>query len=474
MPRTTRAHKEGTPSALAGVGSPEPYDVIIVGAGVSGTALLYTLANYTDVKRILLLEKHTDVAQVSSGTTQNSQTLHFGDIESNYSFEKAKKVVQATEVLRHYIETVGKLDRTFVKRHKMLLAVGSEEVATLRERYEKFKTIFPKIELLEREAIVRYEPKVIEGRDPARAILALWSPDGYTMDYYALAKSFVKHVRKTGKTVDVRFSVTVKKITKDEKGGRAGYAITTADGTRYQTRVLVSDAGSMSIRLAKMLGYGKNLAIMSLAGNFYKAPETLRGKVYTMQHPKRPNAAIHGDPDIHETGYTRFGPSAKILFMLERRNYASVLDYFRSFNYTPAGIWVVIKTALDPAYGLYMLENYAYDVPWLGKRLLTRHVRKIVPTIKPSQIQKEKGYGATRPQVMDAHASAVNLGEARILGENAIFNITPSPGASTCLANAVKDAKETVGFLNAASDRGKKHAFDEKRFGKDHELAKAM
>ncbi len=33
------------------------YDVIIIGGGVSGTALLYMLEKYTDIKSIALFEK---------------------------------------------------------------------------------------------------------------------------------------------------------------------------------------------------------------------------------------------------------------------------------------------------------------------------------------------------------------------------------------------------------------------------------
>ena len=56
------------------------YDVIIVGGGVSGTALLYTMSKYTDVKSICLIEKYKDFGLVNSASTMNSQTLHFGDI----------------------------------------------------------------------------------------------------------------------------------------------------------------------------------------------------------------------------------------------------------------------------------------------------------------------------------------------------------------------------------------------------------
>jgi len=68
------------------------YDVIIIGGGVSGTALLYTLSKYTDVKNIALPEQCPDLVPVNSSPVMNSQTLQFGDIETNYIYEKAKKV----------------------------------------------------------------------------------------------------------------------------------------------------------------------------------------------------------------------------------------------------------------------------------------------------------------------------------------------------------------------------------------------
>ena len=56
------------------------HDVIIIGGGVSGTALLYTLCKYTNMKSIGLIEKYSDFGLVNSSPTMNSQTLHFGDI----------------------------------------------------------------------------------------------------------------------------------------------------------------------------------------------------------------------------------------------------------------------------------------------------------------------------------------------------------------------------------------------------------
>ena len=72
--------------------------------------------------------------------------------------------------------------------------------------------------------------------------------------------------------------------------------------------------------IAKSLGYGKNFAVLSMAGSFYTAPKVLNGNVYTIQVPKLPFAAIHGDPEVHSDLITRFGPTAKPIFQLERHN----------------------------------------------------------------------------------------------------------------------------------------------------------
>ena len=80
------------------------YDVLIVGGGVVGTALLYTLSKYTDIKSIALIEKYSDFGLVNSASTKNSQTLHFGDIETNYSFEKAKSVKLYADMVMKYLE----------------------------------------------------------------------------------------------------------------------------------------------------------------------------------------------------------------------------------------------------------------------------------------------------------------------------------------------------------------------------------
>ena len=80
------------------------YDVAIIGGGVSGSALLHMLDKYTDLEKIALFEKYDSPAQVASHHTQNSQTLHFGDIETNYSVEQASLVSQGARLVQKYLD----------------------------------------------------------------------------------------------------------------------------------------------------------------------------------------------------------------------------------------------------------------------------------------------------------------------------------------------------------------------------------
>ncbi|MBT4538901.1 FAD-dependent oxidoreductase, partial [Candidatus Woesearchaeota archaeon] len=112
------------------------YDVAIIGSGVTGSALLYVLSKYSSVKSIALIEKYSELASVQSAKNNNSQTLHFGDIETNYTVDKARSVKEAAEMVKVYVENHEGLHKKF---QKMVLAVGENEIKRLEQRYEDFK-----------------------------------------------------------------------------------------------------------------------------------------------------------------------------------------------------------------------------------------------------------------------------------------------------------------------------------------------
>ena len=166
------------------------HDVIIIGGGVSGTALLYLLAEYTDLNDVMLLEKYGVIANVNSHGRNNSQTLHCGDIETNYTLDKALNVKASANMVVRYAEDLKNKDDILYKYSKMVIGVGDKEVSELRQRFSEFSPHYPGMQLLEREEIARIEPAVIEGR--TEDIVALAVLNEYTaVNFQTLSQSFV-------------------------------------------------------------------------------------------------------------------------------------------------------------------------------------------------------------------------------------------------------------------------------------------
>jgi malate dehydrogenase (quinone) len=436
------------------------YDVLIVGGGVVGTALLYTLSKYTNIKDIILIEKYNGFGLVNSASTNNSQTLHFGDIETNYTVEKARSVKRMADMVKRYLDSEKLKNPTqeiFSKYSKMVLAVGRFQSDALRKRYILFRDLFPDLRLIEKDEIAVVEPRVVEGRNPAQEIAALITPDGYTVDYRELCHSFVYNARQQNPSIETRLST---KLIDIEKEGNLWEARTESEIIR--AKVVIIAAGAHSLMIAKRLGYGKNLSLLSMAGSFYMTPgKVLNGKVYTIQVEKLPFAAVHGDPEVHNENITRFGPTAKPIFRLERRNAKTIFEYWKTFGLGIRPILSLIKIIFDRVLFGYVFVNFLYDLPFIGRRLFIKEVRKIVPTMKLSELRYAKGVGGTRPQIVNNTTMKLEMGEAKLTGDKIIFNITPSPGASTCLGNAFNDTKQVIDFL------GDDYRFDEESFRKD-------
>lgn len=433
--------------------SNDQYDLLIIGAGISGTALLYLAARYSDIERIGILEKYAAPAQVNSLSSNNSQTLHCGDIETNYSLDKALKVQQAARKLANYCLRQPDREHLIFKYPKMVLGVGETECAALRKRFDSLSPHYPALRLLEKQDIARIEPAVATGADGhlrPEPLLALGSTDEYTaVDFGAVSRSFLRQAQAVpGKQVDVHYNEPVTQIVIEDNGLRvdSGQAC-------YRTRALVVCAGGHSLKLAQDLGYGLEYSCLPVAGSYYFTPQILNGKVYTVQNDKLPFAAIHGDPDVMVPGKTRFGPTALILPILERYNYRTLPDFLRVLRFdrrVAQVLWDLLKVR-DIRH--YMAKNLLFEVPVLRKGLFLRDVRKIVPALRYGDLSFARRFGGIRPQLIDKPNAKLLMGEAKIdTGRGAIFNMTPSPGGTSCLDNAEKDLRSLADFLGAEID----------------------
>lgn len=251
---------------------------------------------------------------------------------------------------------------------------------------------------------------------------------------------------------------------------------------------------------------------------------SLNGKVYTVQDPRLPFAAVHGDPDFVAEGKTRFGPTALPLPLLERFNSATFLDFVQVVRPDMDLLKVYMELLNTSHMRNYVLRNFLYEVPKLNTTLFARvrtrtatgsegdfsrrserrceegracgalqDVQKIVPSIREEDLTYAKGFGGIRPQLVDKKLHKLLLGEGKILtgelgasgqdrqfvsqpagvagcmhvqcpyvfasglllvfaDDGIIFNITPSPGGTTCLGTGETDMRAICERLGAAID----------------------
>jgi malate dehydrogenase (quinone) len=432
------------------------YDLLIIGAGVSGSALLYLGTRYSDIKHIGVIEKYAAPARVNSLSSNNSQTLHCGDIETNYTLDKALKVQRAARMLRNYAVAQADAHHIIYKYPKMVLGVGEAECNLLKKRFEVFSPHYPDLKMLDKKAIARIEPFVSMNGDKFREdeILALGSTDEYTaVNFEALSRSFVRQaqshaVEHPEKTVDVHYNETVIHIKIEDDG----FMVET-QGTCYRARALVACAGGHSLKLAHDLGYGHHYSVLPIAGSYYFTPHVLNGKVYTVQNDALPFAAIHGDPDVLVPGVTRFGPTALVLPILERYNFKTLPDFFQVFRFDRRVAKVLWDLLRVKDIRNYMFKNMLFEIPFIRRWFFLKDVRKIIPSLKLRDLKFATKVGGIRPQLIDKDHCKLLMGEAKINTDvGGIFNMTPSPGGTSCLENAEIDLRTVVKHLGANID----------------------
>lgn len=436
------------------------YKVIAVGGGVSNTSYVRELFHYTNVWDVLLLEKYGQVAQMNSHPLNNAQTRHKGEKETNYTLMEALEVRKAAGIMDHYLDE--KNDPALCQHvPSMVLGVGAEEVRMLEDRYREFKPYYPELELIDWDKIERLESNLTKGRNRNQPICALISM-GRMVDYQQLSKHLFEDAQAMNPQFDYAFNTPVTRVQRED----GFYVVETSAGT-FETEILVFNAGSYSLLFARELGYGLNLAILPVAGDFFSTKRWVNSKVYRPQKRGRPFAELHIDPDILNPNVNRIGPTTLFMPLMERHHYETFPDFMQLPLLTSLqGIKSALNIIHQRKLAWYGLRNIFYRLPLVGKELFLIEFRETVPTIRYEDISYRKGAGGIRPQLVNLDRMDFEMGDANIVGndngDKIIANTTPSPGASKSMYNGIRDARQTVKFAGAG------YYFNEGKFREEH------
>lgn len=211
-------------------------DVVVIGGGITGTAILYELAKYN--LRAVLVEQEPELA---AGTTKaNSAILHAG-FDAPTGTMKAQMNVAGNAM---YHELRDELDLDITWCGSLVVALDDEQMETLQVLLQRGQANgVPGLEIWNREQIHAIEPNI---SDAARG--ALWAPTAGICWPFGMALAFAENAVINGAEVIRECRVTNIVV---EKG--AVKAVETDKGT-IETTYVINAAGVHADEISAMAG----------------------------------------------------------------------------------------------------------------------------------------------------------------------------------------------------------------------------
>ncbi len=215
----------------------DPYDVVILGAGVVGCALAMELSRFR--LRILLLEEKFDVGE---GTSKgNSAIIHTGFDASPGTLE-SRLVTRAS---RLWPDLARDLKIPLRKTGAVVLALDAEQEGILPALYEKaLANGVEDVELLDASRVRELEPYV-----PETVRGGLLVPRESIADPFTAPVAFAETALANG--TDVLFGVRAVSV---EDPGRSVKSVVDSRGRRFKARVVVNTAGLGSREITRTYG----------------------------------------------------------------------------------------------------------------------------------------------------------------------------------------------------------------------------
>ena len=207
-------------------------DILIVGAGITGSFLAHDLSKYN--LKIMLVDKENDLA---NGTTMaNSAIIHTGyDPEDNTL--KAQLNVKGA---RMYESICKHFDISYKKCGSLLVACSDEEIETLNVLKDRAIRRDVKQRYLTRDELISMEPNLSDN-----VLCGLEFPDTAIIYPWECAIALVEEAMLNG--LELRLNEEVSNI----KYGKDHFVVNTSKGS-YETKMVINAAGCGAEKIAKM------------------------------------------------------------------------------------------------------------------------------------------------------------------------------------------------------------------------------
>ena len=230
------------------IGGSDMYDVVIIGAGVTGCAVARELSRY-DLK-ICVVERAEDVC---CGTSKaNSAIIHAG-YDAVPGSLKAKLNVEGNEMMD---DLVRDLDFPFRRNGSLVVMFEGDDRAKLEELLERgIKNGVKELRIIEKEELHRMEPNLADD-----AVAALYAPTAGIVCPFNMTIAFAENAYANG--VEFKLNTEVKDIKKQadcyEIEAVKHEAFEPEEAVTIKTKTVVNAAGAYSDLIHNMVSADKH------------------------------------------------------------------------------------------------------------------------------------------------------------------------------------------------------------------------
>ena len=267
------------------------YDVIIIGAGVSGAASARELSRCA--ARVCVLEKEEDVC---CGTSKaNSAIVHAGYDAAPGSL-MAKLNVRGNALMG---DLAKELDIPFRRIGSLVVCLSEEDMPNLQALYDRGQANgVPDLRIIYHDELLQMEPNLSE-----ETYAALYAPTAGIVCPFGLNIALAENAAMNG--VEFHFDTEVQSLERRQGGG---WILHTSQGS-YETRLVVNAAGVYADSLHNIISSGK-IHITPRRGDYCLLDKTTGSHVnHTIfPLPGKYGKGILVSPTIH--GNLLLGPTA--------------------------------------------------------------------------------------------------------------------------------------------------------------------
>ena len=266
------------------------YDVIIIGAGVSGCASARELSRYK--ARICVLEKAEDVC---CGTSKANSAIAHAGYDAPVGSLMARLNVQGSQMMEQLSK---ELDFEFKRIGSLVLCRTQEDRPKLQELYDRGVTNGVEgLRIVEQEELRAMEPNISED-----AVAALYAPTAGIVCPFGMNIAFAENACANG--VEFKFDTEVQGVRKTEKG----WAVDTNQG-QFEGRCVVNAAGVYADTIHNMVS-DKKIKITPRRGDYCLLDKSAGNHVSSVIFalPNKYGKGILVSPTVH--GNLLVGPTA--------------------------------------------------------------------------------------------------------------------------------------------------------------------